>query len=103
MKTYSAKKAEVVRQWHIVDAADKTLGRISTEIAKLLCGKNKVMFTPHIDTGDFVIVVNAEKVKVTGNKEKQKEYFRLASVQIDWLVMDIKVELIRKHMIRNYT
>ena len=75
-KTYSAKPTEVQRSWFIVDAEGKTLGRLATAIASTLRGKNKPMYTPHIDTGDFVIVVNAEKVKVTGNKETQKVYYR---------------------------
>jgi len=81
MKTYSAKKSEVVRKWLVVDIGDKTLGRVATEIALLLMGKKKPMFTPHIDSGDFVIVLNAEKVKLTGNKEKDKEYFRYTGYQ----------------------
>jgi len=68
MKTYSAKPSEVEKKWWIVDAQDVVLGRMSAEIAKILRGKHKPMFTPHIDTGDNVIVINAEKVKLTGNK-----------------------------------
>ena len=68
MKTYSAKPSEVEKKWWIIDAEDVILGRMSAEIAKLLRGKHKAMFTPHIDTGDNVIVINAEKVKLTGNK-----------------------------------
>jgi large subunit ribosomal protein L13 len=64
------------RQWHLIDASDKTLGRISTRIARLLMGKHKPMYTPNQDTGDFVVVINAEKVRVTGNKAKQKIYYR---------------------------
>jgi large subunit ribosomal protein L13 len=76
MKTYSAKPSEVVRQWYLVDAEAKTLGRLATQIADLLRGKGKPEYTPHIDTGDFVVVVNAEKVRVTGNKLEQKIYYR---------------------------
>ena len=76
MKTYTAKAADIEREWHIVDAADKTLGRLSTQIAKLLMGKHKPIYTPSQDTGDFVVVINAEKVRVTGNKAKQKLYYR---------------------------
>ena len=76
MKTYSAKPADIERQWHVIDAADKILGRMSTQIARLLMGKHKPMFTPSQDTGDFVVVINAEKVRVTGNKAKQKLYYR---------------------------
>jgi large subunit ribosomal protein L13 len=76
MKTYSARPADIERQWHLIDAADKTLGRMSTQIARLLTGKHKPMFTPNQDTGDFVVVINAEKVRVTGNKARQKTYYR---------------------------
>lgn len=76
-KTYSAKPAEVKRDWYIVDAEGKTLGRIASAIAATLRGKNKPMYTPHVDTGDFVVVVNADKVRVTGpKKETQKFYYR---------------------------
>lgn len=75
MKTYMAKPNEVQRKWFIVDAEGKTLGRLSSEIAKILRGKHKPEFTPHIDTGDFVIVVNAEKIEVTGRK-LDKEFYR---------------------------
>ena len=75
MKTYSAKKETVKRNWYLVDATDKTLGRISTEIANRLRGKHKPEFTPHVDTGDYIVVVNAEKVKVTGNKTTDKMYY----------------------------
>ncbi len=76
MTTYMAKPGEIERKWYVVDAEDKTLGRLSTEIAKILRGKNKAIYTPHVDTGDFVVVVNAEKVKLTGNKWDQKKYYR---------------------------
>ncbi|MBI5510810.1 MAG: 50S ribosomal protein L13 [Deltaproteobacteria bacterium] len=75
MRTKSAKKHEVVRQWFIVDAKDKVLGRLATRVATVLCGKHKTCYTPHTDTGDFVIVVNAQKVKVTGRKETDKMYY----------------------------
>ncbi len=76
-KTYSQKPTEVERKWHLIDAAEApTLGRLSAKIATLLSGKNKATFTPHTDGGDFVVVVNAEKVKVTGNKEEDKMYYR---------------------------
>ena len=74
MKTFSAKPAEVRRDWYVVDATNKTLGRLSTEIASRLRGKHKPEFTPHVDTGDYIVVVNAEKVRVTGNKLKDKMY-----------------------------
>ncbi|MBM3202400.1 50S ribosomal protein L13 [Candidatus Woesearchaeota archaeon] len=75
MKTFSAKPAEVKRDWYIIDADGKTLGRLSTEIARRLRGKHKTEYTPHVDTGDYIIVINAEKVRVTGNKEKDKIYY----------------------------
>lgn len=74
MKTYMAKKEEVERKWYVVDASDKVLGRLASQIASILRGKNKPTFTPHVDTGDFVIVVNAEKIVLTGNKLDQKFY-----------------------------
>ena len=76
MKTFSAKPAEVRRDWYVVDAAGKTLGRLSTEIARRLRGKHKPEYTPHVDTGDYIVVVNAEKVRVTGNKRQDKVYYR---------------------------
>ena len=76
MKTYSARPADIERQWHVLDASEKTLGRLSTQIARLLMGKHKPMFTPNQDTGDFVVVINADKVRVTGNKARQKLYYR---------------------------
>ena len=74
MKTVSARKETVTRQWYVVDAAGKTLGRLCTEIAKRLRGKHKPEFTPHVDTGDYIVVVNAEKIVVTGNKTTDKLY-----------------------------
>jgi large subunit ribosomal protein L13 len=75
-RTYSAKPADIKRQWHVIDVSDKVLGRAASQIATLLKGKHKPMYTPSIDTGDHVVVINAEKVKVTGNKEQQKMYYR---------------------------
>lgn len=75
MKSYMASPETIERKWYVVDAADMTLGRLASEVAKVLRGKNKPTFTPHIDTGDYVIVVNAEKVKVTGKKLDQKIYY----------------------------
>ena len=72
MKTFMASPATIERKWYVVDAEGKTLGRLASEVAKVLRGKNKAIFTPHIDTGDYVIVVNAEKIKVTGKKMEQK-------------------------------
>ncbi|MDJ0759837.1 MAG: 50S ribosomal protein L13 [Woeseiaceae bacterium] len=74
MKTFSAKPAEVQRDWFVVDATGKTLGRLSTEIARRLRGKHKPVYTPHVDTGDYIVVVNAEKIRVTGNKLTDKMY-----------------------------
>jgi large subunit ribosomal protein L13 len=76
MKTVSTKPAEVTRDWYVVDAEGKTLGRLATEIARRLRGKHKPEFTPHVDTGDYIVVVNAEKVHVTGKKAQDKMYYR---------------------------
>src|SRR2546423_4648201 len=76
MRTYTAKPGEVERRWYVVDADGQTLGRLATRIADTLRGKGKAQYTPHVDTGDFVVVVNAEKVLVTGNKLDQKRYYR---------------------------
>lgn len=76
MKTWNAKTGDVERKWWLVDATDKTLGRMATEIARVLRGKNKPQFTPNTDTGDFVVVINSEKVKMTGNKWQQEKYYR---------------------------
>lgn len=75
MKSYMAKTNEVERKWHVIDAEGKVLGRLATEIATILSGKNKPIYTPHVDTGDYVIIINAEKVKLTGKKLEQKEHF----------------------------
>ena len=76
MKTISAKASDVQREWFLVDASDKVLGRLASEIAKILRGKHKPIYTPHVDTGDYIVVVNAEKVILTGNKENSKVYHR---------------------------
>jgi len=76
MKTFSAKPETVKRDWYVVDADGKTLGRMATEIARRLRGKHKPEYTPHVDTGDYIVVINAEKVKVTGNKASDKMYYR---------------------------
>lgn len=93
MKTLSAKPETVKRDWYVVDATDKTLGRLSTEIARRLRGKHKPEYTPHVDTGDYIVVVNAEKVAVTGNKASDKVYHRhtgyiggLKSITFDKLI-----------------
>jgi large subunit ribosomal protein L13 len=76
MKTYNAKPGEIAREWYLVDAEGKTLGRLATRLADVLRGKGKPQYTPHVDTGDFVVVVNAEKIAVTGNKLDDKMYYR---------------------------
>jgi len=76
MRTYTPKAHEIERRWWIVDAADKPLGRLATEIARILRGKHKPMYTPHLDTGDHVVVINASRVALTGRKAEQKTYFR---------------------------
>jgi large subunit ribosomal protein L13 len=76
MKTYSTKPSEIKREWHVIDASDKVLGRLATHVANLLMGKRKPIFSRNLDTGDFVVIINAEKVHVTGNKAKQKLYYR---------------------------
>ena len=75
MKTFSAKPLEVKRDWLVVDATDKVLGRLATEIARRLRGKHKTEYTPHVDTGDYIVVVNVEKLRVTGNKADDKKYY----------------------------
>jgi len=76
MKTFSAKAHEVKRDWFVIDATDLVLGRLASEIAARLRGKHKPVYTPHVDTGDYIVIVNAEKVRVTGNKEKDKTYYK---------------------------
>lgn len=95
MKTFSAKPAEVQRDWFVVDAAGKTLGRLASEIAFRLRGKHKPQFTPHVDTGDYIVVVNADKVAVTGRKAEQKTYYRftgyignMKSITFDKLIVE---------------
>ena len=76
MNTYMAKPADIIRNWYVLDASGKPLGRLATEAARILRGKHKPIFTPHLDTGDFVIVINADKALLTGNKLSQKKYYR---------------------------
>ena len=76
MKTFSAKAQDIERKWYVIDATDKVLGQVAVDAANLLRGKNKTIFTPHVDCGDYVVIVNAEKVQLTGNKEKAKIYTR---------------------------
>ena len=76
MKTFSAKADEVKRDWFVIDATDVVLGRLASEVASRLRGKHKPVYTPHVDTGDYIVIVNAEKIRVTGNKEKAKTYYK---------------------------
>ncbi|MFM7973154.1 MAG: 50S ribosomal protein L13, partial [Betaproteobacteria bacterium] len=76
MKTFSAKPAEVKHEWYVIDATDKVLGRVASEVALRLRGKHKAIYTPHVDTGDFIVVVNADKIRVTGSKSTDKIYYR---------------------------
>lgn len=96
MTTYMAKPKEVEQKWYLIDATDKTLGRLATEVARLLRGKHKAVFTPHVDTGDYVIVVNAEKVKLTGNKLATKKYIRHSRYPGGLKEMDYQT-LLQKH------
>lgn len=102
MTTVSAKPAEVRRNWYLVDAADKTLGRLSTEIARRLRGKHKPEYTPHVDTGDYIVVVNAEKIRVTGNKLADKMYYHhtgyignMKSISLEKLLQKAPEEVIQ--------
>ena len=103
MKTFSAKPADVRRDWYVVDATGKTLGRLSSEIARRLRGKHKPEYTPHIDTGDYIVVVNAEKIRVTGNKLKDKIYYHhtgyignLKSISLEKLLDEAPERVIEK-------
>jgi len=95
MKTYSAKPAEVRHDWYLVDAQGKTLGRLATELARRLRGKHKAIYTPHVDTGDYIIVVNAEKIRVTGRKLKDKIYHRHTGY-----IGNLKSESLEKLLVR---
>jgi len=81
MKTFVAKSGAIKQEWYVIDAADKVLGRVATEVARRLRGKHKAEYTPNVDTGDYIIVVNAGKVRVTGNKSRDKVYFRYSGYQ----------------------
>ena len=103
MRTFSAKPAEVKRDWYVIDAEGKTLGRLATEVARRLRGKHKPEYTPHVDTGDYIIVINAEKIGVTGNKESDKMYYHhtgyignLKSVSLGKLRKTFPDRIIRK-------
>ena len=96
MKTYMASPADIERKWYVVDATGCTLGRLASEIAKVLRGKNKPIFTPHIDTGDYVIVTNADKIKVTGKKLEQKIYYHHSDYVGGMKETDLKTMLAKK-------
>ncbi len=103
MKTFHAKKEDIVKTWYLIDANGRILGRLATEIAKILRGKDKAIFSPHLDTGDFVIVVNAEKIKLTGGKLKGKVYYHhsgypggLKTITAEKLLAKRPEELIRR-------
>lgn len=102
MKTYSAKASEIEQKWLLIDAENKVLGRLATEIANILRGKNKPVYTTHVDTGDFVVVINAEKIRLTGNKLRDKVYYHhtgytghLKSVTAKEMLAKKPTELIR--------
>jgi len=97
MKTYVPKPDEVNRDWVVVDASNQVLGRLATEIATLLRGKHKPEFTPHLDTGDFVVVVNARRVRLTGNKEHDKIYYRHTTGRPGSLKRETAAEALAKH------
>lgn len=106
MKTFSAKPETVKRDWYVVDADGKTLGRLATEIARRLRGKHKPVYTPHVDTGDYIVVVNAEKVRVTGNKTTDKMYYKhtgfiggIKSISFDKLI-DKKPEMVIERAVK---
>lgn len=96
MKTFSAKPESVKRDWLVVDATDKTLGRLCSEIARRLRGKHKPVFTPHVDTGDYIVVVNAEKVAVTGTKLDDKHYHRFTGYVGNLKTMSLR-DMLEKH------
>lgn len=106
MKTFSTKPSDIEREWHVIDASDKVLGRLATQVANLLMGKHKPIFTRNLDTGDFVVVINADKIRVTGNKAKQKLYYRhsgypggLKSVSLEEM-MQTKPTRVIEHAVR---
>lgn len=96
MKTYSAKPGEVDADWYLIDAEGKTLGRLATEVAHRLRGKHKPQYTPHVDTGDHIVVINAEKVRVTGNKLEDKKYYRHSGVPGNLKEMSLREKLDKK-------
>jgi large subunit ribosomal protein L13 len=103
MKTYSTKASDIQRQWHVIDASGKALGKLATQAAILLMGKHKPIFSPHLDTGDFVVIINAEKVQVSGGKEEKKVYYRhsgypggLKSVRLEEMMQTDPTRVIEK-------
>jgi large subunit ribosomal protein L13 len=96
VKTYSAKKSDIEREWHLVDATDQTLGRMASQIATVLRGKHKPYFTPHVDCGDFVVVVNAEKIYVSGNRIDEKLYHRHSGYPGGIKVMTLREMMAKK-------
>ena len=99
MKTYSTKAKEVERQWHVFDASDQTLGRLAAQIARLLMGKHKPSYVPYLDTGDYVVVLNAAKVRITGKKAKDKIYYRHSGYPGGLKQMTLE-EMLKKHPTR---
>ena len=99
MRTYAVKASEIERQWYLVDAQGKTLGRLASEIAKILRGKHKPTYTPHLDTGDYVVVVNAEKIHVTGNRLDSKRYYRYSGYPGGLKSVPLR-EMLEKHPTR---
>lgn len=106
MKTYSAKASDIKREWHVIDATDQVLGRLATEVARLLMGKNKAMFTRNIDTGDYVVIINAAKIRTSGNKGTGKFYYRhsgypggFKTVSLDEM-MKTKPEFVIEHAVK---
>jgi large subunit ribosomal protein L13 len=99
MRTHSTKPSEIEREWYVVDAEGQTLGRLASEIAKILKGKHKPIYAPHLDTGDFVVVINAEKVHVTGRKMDQKTYYRYSGYPGGLTAITLRDQL-KKHPTR---
>jgi len=96
MKTYQATNTSIARNWFLIDASDRTLGRLAGEIARRLRGKHKPEYTPHVDTGDFIVVINADKIRVTGNKSTDKMYYRYSGYQSGLTEMTFE-QLLAKH------
>ena len=96
MKTYTAKAGEIERRWYVVDARDRTLGRLATQVAGVLRGKHRPIFSPHLDAGDFVIVINAEKIRVTGKKLETKRYYRYSGY-LGGLKSTVLSEQLKRH------